>query len=43
VPVTHLDEPIEQFNIRIEEGMEETAIVFFEWSDVQLRLPIGLN
>lgn len=43
VPVTHLDEPIEQFNIRIEEGMNEDAMVYFEWSDVQLMVPIGLN
>ena len=43
VPVTHLDEPVEQMTIRIEAGAAEAAIIYFEWSDVQLMVPIGLN
>lgn len=43
VPVTHLDTPVEQMTVRIEPGMEQAAIVYFEWSDVQLMVPVGLN
>ena len=43
VPVTQLDVPVEQFTTRIEVGPDNGAIVYFEWSDVQLIIPIGLN
>jgi hypothetical protein len=43
VPVTHLDEPVEQMTIRIEEAVNDGAIIYFEWSDVQLPVPISLN
>lgn len=43
VPVTHLDTPVEQFTTRITDGTESAAIVYFEWSDVQIAIPIGLN
>jgi hypothetical protein len=41
VPVTRLDTPVEQFTARIEEGPADGAVVFFEWSDVQLAIPIA--
>lgn len=41
VPVTRLDTPVEQFTARIEEGPADGAVVFFEWSDVQLTIPIA--
>lgn len=43
VPVTHLDEPVEQMTIRIEQAVNDGAIIYFEWSDVQLPVPISLN
>jgi hypothetical protein len=43
VPVNYLTTPVEQFTIRIEDGPDNGAIVYFEWSDVQLMIPIGLN
>ncbi len=43
VPVTQLDVPVEQFTTRIEKGPENGAMVFFEWSDVQLTIPVGLK
>jgi hypothetical protein len=43
VPVTYLTEPVEQFTTRIQDGPNNGAIVYFEWSDVQLMVPIGLN
>jgi hypothetical protein len=36
-----LDTPVEQFTARIEEGPADGAVVFFEWSDVQLAIPIA--
>ncbi|WP_194774570.1 DUF2911 domain-containing protein [Pararhodonellum marinum] len=41
VPVTTLDVPVEQFTTRIEAGPDNGATVYFEWSDVQLAIPIG--
>ncbi|WP_373497700.1 DUF2911 domain-containing protein [Aquiflexum sp.] len=41
VPVTRLDTPVEQFTARIEEGPADGATVYFEWSDVQLAIPIA--
>lgn len=41
VPVTRLDTPVEQFTARIEAGPADGAVVFFEWSDVQLAIPIA--
>jgi hypothetical protein len=41
VPVTRLDTPVEQFTARIEEGPADGAVLFFEWSDVQLAIPIA--
>jgi hypothetical protein len=43
VPVSQPDAPIEQFTARIENGAENGAIVYFEWSNVQLSIPIGLD
>lgn len=43
VPVTHLQNPIEQYTIRIEDAMANGAIIYFEWSDVQLKVPVSLN
>ena len=43
VPVTKLDVPVEQFTTRIEKGPDNGATVYFEWSDVQLAIPIGLK
>jgi hypothetical protein len=40
VPVTRPDVPVEQFTIRIEKGPEDGALVYFEWSNVQLIVPI---
>lgn len=41
IPVTRLDEPVEQFTTRIEEGPSNGAMVYFEWSDVQLAIPVA--
>lgn len=42
VPVTRLDTPLEQLTARIEEGpADDGAMVYFEWSDVQLAIPIA--
>jgi len=41
VPVIRLDTPIEQFTTRIEAGPANGATVYFEWSDVQLAIPIA--
>ncbi|MCL6260130.1 DUF2911 domain-containing protein [Aquiflexum sp. TKW24L] len=43
VPVTRLVTPVEQFTTRIENGPNDGAIVYFEWSDVQLIIPIAIN
>jgi hypothetical protein len=43
VPVSRLSEPVEQFTTRIEEGPDNSAMLYFEWSDVQLKIPVGLN
>lgn len=40
VPVTKPDVPVEQFTTRIEKGQDHGAMVYFEWSDVQLAIPI---
>jgi hypothetical protein len=42
VPVTRPLVPVEQFTIRIEEGPDFGAIIYFEWSNVQLVFPILL-
>jgi len=42
VPVTKPEKPVEQYTIRIEEGTDNGANVYFEWSDVQVMVPIGL-
>lgn len=42
VPVTRPEKPVEQYTIRIEEGAENGANIYFEWSDVQVMVPIGL-
>jgi hypothetical protein len=41
VPVNRLDTPVEQLTARIEEGPDDGATVYFEWSDVQLAIPIA--
>ena len=41
VPVTRLKMPVEQFTARIEEGPADGVTVYFEWSDVQLAIPIA--
>ncbi len=43
VPVAQPDTAVEQFTTRIEAGPENWAIVYFEWSDVKLTIPIGIN
>ena len=40
IPVTRPVEPVEQFTTRIEEE-SDGAVVYFEWSNVQLAIPIG--
>jgi hypothetical protein len=40
VPVSRPDAPVEQFTIRLEKGPEDGALVYFEWSYVQLIVPI---
>jgi hypothetical protein len=40
VPVTKLEKPVEQYTIRIEDVADNGANVYFEWSDVQLMVPI---
>lgn len=40
VPVTHLDEPVEQLTVRIEKDAAQDVLLFFEWSDVQIIIPI---
>jgi len=40
--VNYLNEPIEKFTIRIVQNPQGTADLFFEWSDVQLLVPIQL-
>ena len=42
VPVTRPVVPVEQFTTRIEEG-NDGVVVYFEWSNVQLAIPIGVN
>lgn len=42
VPVSKLEDPVEQYTIRIEDDVDG-ALIFFEWSDVQFSVPIGLN
>jgi len=42
VEVNYLNEPIEKFTIRIVQNPQGTADLFFEWSDVQLLVPIQL-
>lgn len=41
VPVTRLDTPVAQLTARIEKGTADGATVYFEWSDVQLAIPIA--
>jgi hypothetical protein len=43
VPVTKLEQPVEQFTARITEGTESAAILYFEWSSTQLGIPIGID
>jgi hypothetical protein len=43
VPVTKLKKPVEQFTTRIEAGPNDGALVYFEWSDVQIMIPIALK
>ncbi|WP_373522195.1 DUF2911 domain-containing protein [Aquiflexum sp.] len=43
VPVTRLDTPVEQLTARIEEGPADGVTVYFEWSDVQLAIPIAVK
>jgi hypothetical protein len=43
VAVTKLEVPVEMFTARIVAGTESTAIISFEWSDVQINIPIGLE
>lgn len=42
VPVTRPVVPVEQFTTRIEEE-SDGAVVYFEWSNVQLAIPIGIK
>lgn len=41
VPVTRPVVPVEQFTSRIEAGSDGGALLYFEWSNVQLIIPIG--
>ncbi len=43
VAVTKLEVPVEVFTTRIVESTESAAIISFEWSDVQINIPIGLE
>lgn len=43
VPVIPLSTPVEQYTIRIEKGPDNGALIYFEWSDVQLAVPIGID
>lgn len=43
VPVTKLITPVEQFTTRIEKGTDSDAVIYFEWSDVQLIIPVGID
>jgi hypothetical protein len=40
VPVTRPVVPVEQFTTRIEAGPEVGALLYFEWSNVQLIIPV---
>ncbi|NJN25435.1 MAG: DUF2911 domain-containing protein [Cyclobacteriaceae bacterium] len=39
VPVAHLEQPVEQFTVRFEEA-DSAVLVVFEWSDVQINIPV---
>lgn len=41
IPVNKLETPVEVFTSRIEKASDSTAVLYFEWSDVQLNIPIG--
>lgn len=40
VPVARPSAPVEQLTTRIEAGMDSDAVLYFEWSEVQLAIPI---
>ncbi len=40
VPITKLEKPLEQYTIRMEDGADNGVNVYFEWSDMQLMIPI---
>lgn len=40
VPVAQPSASVEQFTTRIEAGADSDAVVYFEWSDVHLAIPI---
>ena len=40
VPVTRPSVPVEQFTTRKEAGADNGSVVYFEWRDVQLAIPI---
>ena len=42
VPVNPLDQPIEQLTARLEAGEGAGAILYFEWAEVQLAIPIAI-
>ncbi|MGY6744549.1 MAG: DUF2911 domain-containing protein [Cecembia sp.] len=41
VPVNPLEQPIEQLTARIKAGEGADAILYFEWAEVQLAIPIS--
>jgi hypothetical protein len=43
VPVTRLLTPVEQFTTRIEKGTDNDLLIYFEWSDVQLVVPVDVE
>jgi len=42
VPVNQLSVPVEQFTVRLDPWNNGGMMLFFEWSDVQVTIPIGI-